>query len=120
MTFSLFCQRLKMTHFGPNWAKFDPNLGILVVKNVFIFFPSFTKMEKIILGKKSTFHHFYPLHDLPLPTQILFIFWFLSKNRKKNISVEKLCHFGPEMGHTRRIPRVSLFDKFLVSRPTGR
>ena len=32
--FRFFVENSKMTHFGPNWAKFDPNLGIFVVKNL--------------------------------------------------------------------------------------
>ena len=53
-SFAFFVKNSKMTHFSPNWAKFYPNLGILVVKN--FFFPSFLQ--------KSNFHHFYPLYDL--------------------------------------------------------
>ena len=61
-------------------------------KKKFSFF--FTKIDKkIISGKKSTFHHFhhfYPLHDLPLPTQIL----FLPKNCKKNFRVKNYITLG--------------------------
>ena len=110
MTVSLFFENSRMTNFVPNWAKFDPNLGILVVK-ILNFFPFlFTKIEKkIISGKKSTFYLFHSLHDLPLPTQILFIFCFFPKIAKKNILGEKLCHFVLEMGHSCRTQHVGLF-----------
>ena len=78
MTVSLFCRKLKNNPFCPKLGQiweFWPS------KNFFS--PFFYKNRtKIISGKKSTFQHFYPLHDLPLPTKIFCIF-FLSKNRKK-------------------------------------
>ena len=49
---------------------------------------AFWSLLKLFRAKKSTIHHFYhfyPLHDLPLPTQIL----FLSKNCKKKFSGQK-------------------------------
>ena len=60
-------------------------MGIVLVK-IFKFFSFFflQKSKKIISSKKSTFHHFYALHDLPIPTQILFIFCFFPKIAKKN------------------------------------
>ena len=79
--FAFFSKRQKWPILGQIWLKF----WHFVVKKIFS--PSFFKrIEKIISGKKSTFHHFYPLHDLPLPTQMLFICCFFPKITKK--------HFG--------------------------
>ena len=54
--FRFFVEKYKMTHFGPNWAKFDPNLGILVLK-MFYFFPFFfyKNWKKLFWAKKFTF-----------------------------------------------------------------
>ena len=43
---------------------------------------------------------------------LIFVLSFFTKIVKKFLG-KKLCHFGPERGHTRRTPYVGLLDLFL-------
>ena len=100
-----------LAQIGPNltkiWAFSSPKIFN------FFFLLFLQKSKKIILGKKIHFHHFYPLHDLPLPTQILFIFCFFPK-MAKIILGENFVILGLKWV-TRIGPRMSACSLFCVS-----
>ena len=75
----------KITQIGPNLTQIWEFLSSKILN----FFPYFfyKDRKKLFWAKKSNFHHFYSLYDLPLPTQILFIFVSFLKSQKKIMSL---------------------------------
>ena len=74
MTVSLLCLKFKNDPFWPKLTQIWPKYGQFGRQKFLFYLFFFSKNEKkLSWAKKSTFHHFYPHYDLPLPTLSKFL-----------------------------------------------